>query len=267
MKAKTMKVLAGLSLVLMVFSIIPSGALAEETDAVEEGIGNILGHGMDREARKGMATEHRMDKADIERPEFETEEEEFEFVKERVLSEAEMRIERLENAIENIDEIDNEEVTEKTLSEEIAEIRAFIESVNNASDVEELKETCEAMRENAPERMGEGSMERPEFETDEEEFEFVKERMINDAEMKIERLENAIENIDEIENAVITEESINEMIAENEAFIEEINNASDLDELKDIMEENRGNGPEPEMNGRKSMHLHHCAPQEEVAAE
>ncbi|WP_406660650.1 hypothetical protein V7O66_12550 [Methanolobus sp. ZRKC3] len=243
MKSKTMKVLAGLSLVLMVFSIMPSGALAEQTDVVEEGIGNILEHRKDHGARHEMAAEYGMNKADMERPEFKTEEEEFEFVKERMLSGAEMRIERLENAIENIDEIENEVFTEKTLSEEIAEIRAFIEEINSVSDLEELKDTCETMRENAPGTMGKAGMERPEFETEEEEFKFVKERMLNDADMKIVRLENTIENIDEIENEEITEETLSERIAEIREIIEDINGASDLEELKDIREEMRENAP------------------------
>ncbi|WP_406655573.1 hypothetical protein V7O62_07190 [Methanolobus sp. ZRKC2] len=210
MKLQGKKVLACFSLMLMVLSIVPSGAVVNTTDTDSNGTYMLSPECHFRE--KGpLRNGHGMEK-----PEFETEEEELEFMKERITEATERRIERLQN----LDETANENVTEESVEEKIAELETLIEEVNNASTLEELKEIMAEMK-------------RPEFETEEEELEFMKGRITEVTEKKIERLQN----FNETTNENVTEESVEEKIAELETLIEEVNNASTLEELKEIMAE------------------------------
>lgn len=240
MKLHGKKVLACLSLVLMVLSIVPSGALTNEsssqnaTDIPDLAEGKFQGKGP-------------MGKPAMEMPEFETEEEEMAFLKERAVESIEKRIEMAKKMLENIDEIDNENVTEESLEEEISELQALLDKINSATTLEELKELMSESMKMGKEGMKMGSeremkgekpeKEMPEFETEEEELEFVKEMMTNSTQMRIERTTSMIENIDEIDDENVTAESLEEELSELQALLDKINNATTLDELKELMSE------------------------------
>ena len=102
----------------------------------------------------------------------------------------------------------------------------------------------------APE-MGDEEMEAPVFDTEEEEMEFLVERATESINRKIEMLDEKLaETEDEDEQA-----EIEEKIAELEALLEDIEDATTVDELKEILEtaresmmtENPGKGERPEM--------------------
>ena len=98
--------------------------------------------------------------------------------------------------------------------------------------------------------MGCEGMAVPVFDTEDEEMEFLVERETENINQKIEMLEGMLGKIDEIGDENITEESIEERISELEDLLEDIESATTLDELKEILEEYRENNPRPEGHGR-----------------
>ncbi len=258
MKLQGKKALACLSLMLVVFSIVPSGALTNETEA--QNATDIPDFAEGRSRGRGP-----MEKSSPEMPEFETEEEEMAFLKERAVGSIEKRIEMAENMLENIGEIDNENVTAESLEEEISELETLLEKINSATTLEELKEimseTMKMGEEGKMRGMGPG-MEMPEFETEEEELEFVKARTLGSVERMIETLENKTleetdsENItsDDVEAILVQLEDINSRLTSEELTLEDIEEIRES--MSGIMDSVRGILPAP-ANERESSPGHH----------
>lgn len=246
MKLHGKKALACISLVLLVLSIIPSGALSNETGTQNATDAAAFADG--RSKGKGP-----MERPGMEMPQFETEEEKMAFLKERAIESVQKRIEMTEKMLGNIDETDNGNVTAESLEKEIGELEALLEQINSATSLEELKELMsESMK------MGEGKkmrdkgsgMEIPEFETEEEEFGFLKEMMTTSTEMRIERTTSMIENMGEVNDEKVTAESLKEELSKLEALLEDINDTTTLEELRELMPENMKMGRGNEMQGK-----------------
>ncbi|MEZ5334117.1 MAG: hypothetical protein R2741_02185 [Methanolobus sp.] len=264
MKHKFMKAITCLSLVMMVFSAVTPGAFADDTGTVSD-----TDDFSDLKMRHGPRGGPEIDSENtIEAMEFDSEEEELEFLVERTTDSITKQIEKLNEMLENIDETDNENITEESIDEQIAELETLLEEVEAATSVDELKEIMEEARDSMiPAMKGERhGMEEMEFDSEEEEMEFLLERETELISHRTEKLNEMLENIDEINNEDITEESIEEQIAELEALHKDIESATSLDELKEILEEYRENNPQPHRHGgeRKPMDF---SSEEEVTAE
>ncbi|WP_340820345.1 hypothetical protein [Methanolobus sp. WCC4] len=243
MKHRFLKVVACISLIAMVLSAVMPGALADDTgttDSKEFG---------EKPMKQGLRGNPGMsDEGPIEAMEFESDEEEMEFI-------VEMHTERINNRIERLTErlTDLEEDTDEyeAISEDIEELEALLEDIEEATTLDELKEILNEARESMmPEMRGEKpEREEMEFDSDEEEMEFVVERQTERINHRIEMLNGMLENIDEIEDENITEDSIEEQITELEALLEDIEGATTLDELREILEEYRENNPQPSRHG------------------
>jgi len=72
--------------------------------------------------------------------EFESEEDAFEFHKERLITSFDKRIERLETLKENLDDIGNDEITEELIDEHIVQLEDAKELISSAEDNEEINE-------------------------------------------------------------------------------------------------------------------------------
>lgn len=261
MKQKLLKAIACLSLVMMVFSAMAPGAFADDTGTASD-VDNMKdgqrgGPGMDRaQAREAM--------------EFDSDEEELEFVVEKTTEHINNRIEKLNEMLENIDDIENENITEESIEEKVAELEALLKDIEDAETLDDFKATMEeardsmmpdmkengkSMMENRPEKGERPAIEEMEFESDEEEMEFIVEKATESINHRIEKLNEMLENIDDIENEDITEESIEEKTTELEALLKDIESVETLDDLKEIMKEARENNPRPrgQMRGHGPM--------------
>jgi hypothetical protein len=260
MKLQGKKALACLSLMLVVFSIVPSGALTNETDA--QNATDIPDFAEGRSWGRGA-----MERPSPEMPEFETEEEEIEFLKEMMANLTRMRIDRTTSMLGDVDEIDNANITEESLGEQLSELEALLEKINSATTLEELKEIMsETMK------MGEGGqmrgkgpgMEMPEFETEEEELEFVKARTLGSVERMIETLENT--TLEETDSENITSDDVEAILAQlediNSRLTSEDLTLEDIEEIRDsmsgIMESVRGILPAPANERGPSPGHHGC---------
>ena len=240
MKLHGKKALACLSLMLVVLSVIPSGAISNETgvqnatDIPDIAEGKFKGRGP-------------MERSAMEIPEFETEEQEMAFLKEKTVGPIEKRIEMAEKMLENIDGTDSKNVTAESLEEEISELKILLEKINSATTLEELKELMSESMKMGKEGMKMGQerkmkgngpgKEIPEFETEEEEFGFLKEMVTNSTQMRIERTTFMIGNIDEIDDENVTAGSLEEELNELQTLLDKINSTTTLEELKDLMSE------------------------------
>lgn len=261
MKPLSEKILASLSLILMVLCIIPSGAVADDngTDTSETDAISFEDHFRGK-GPMGPGREMQM-------PEFETEEEELAFVK----NGTEKSVERMIEMLENVELDDSSELT----GDDIEDLIDQLEDIQNKladeeltlEDLEEIKEEISQIMETFREAMPapEGDKEaKPEFETEEEEIEFVKERTTESIDRMIEILENI--NLEDSEE--LTNDDIESMISQ----LEEIKTSLDdeeltLEELKEIkesifqiMENAREAMPAPEDNGKRMPH--HRGPME-----
>lgn len=269
MKHKILKAVACLSLVMMVFSAITPGAFADDnTTAVsdtEKFSNHKIGHGLSG----GIG----MNNSSLEAMEFDSEEEEMEFLTEKANESIRKKIEKLNEMLENIDEIDDENVTEDSIQEQIDELDALLEDIENATTLDELQAIMEEARDLMMPTMKGGnhgmSGDRPEmeFETEEEEMEFLVERANESISNKIEELNETLANIDEIDDETVTEDSIQEQIDELETFLEEIESATTLDELQAIMEEYRESYPHQHGHGRGHGPMSFDSQEEEVTTE
>jgi hypothetical protein len=231
MKLQGKKALACLSLMLVVFSIVPSGALTNETDAQNATDIPDLAEG--RSWGKGA-----MERPSLEMPEFETEEEEIEFLKEMMANLTRMRIDRTTSMLGDVDEIDSANITEESLGEQLSELEALLEKINSATTLEELKEIMSGSG-----KMGEGremrgkgpGMNMPEFETEEEEIEFVKERTAGSVERMMGILEDT--DLDDTEAGNITSDDIEAMLVRLEGIKARLGSEDlTLDDLEEIRE-------------------------------
>lgn len=230
MKPHGKKALACISLVLLVLSIIPSGALSNETGT------------QNPTDASGFADGRSKGKGPLERPaevpEFETEEEEMAFLKERAAESIQKRIEMAEKMLENFDETDNENVTAESLKEELSKLEALLEDINDATALEELREL---MSENM--KMGRGNEMQgkgpgrgmPSFETEEEELEFAKTRTLESVERMIETLENT--TLEETDSDNINSEDVEALLVQLEDIKTKLNSEElTLEDIKEIRE-------------------------------
>jgi hypothetical protein len=156
MRHRFIKIVACISLVLMVFSVLTPGAFADETGTLEEKTefrNNKMMHSPDKNLIMGPGMN---EKAPMDKPVFETEEEEMEFLVERETEFATKRIEMLEGMLENIDEIEDENITEESIEEQIAKLETLLANIRDASNLEELRTIHEEYRENNPRPRGHG---------------------------------------------------------------------------------------------------------------
>ena len=153
MKQKFLKSIACLSLVMMVFSAMAPGAFADDTGTASDADKFSEHNKMRNALRSGPG----MDRGEaVEAMEFNSEEEELEFVVEKTTESINHRIERLNEMLENIDEIDNENITEEIIEEQVAELEALLEDIESATTLEELREIREEARDNKPQARGHG---------------------------------------------------------------------------------------------------------------
>ena len=256
MKSQGKKILVGLSLVLMVLSIIPSGALANETGTASKE-SKMLSPEAHFRCKGPMGPGHGIEKP--EKPVFETEEEELEFVREKTIAAIEKRIERLEN----FDGSEDGKISSEAIEEKITELETLLEEVNNASTLDKLKEATADMK-----RPGHRleKPEKPEFETEEEEIEFVKEK----AAKSIDRMIEMFENIDLEDSGELTSDDIESMISQLEdikaGLDDEDLTLDDLGEMKEsifqIVGTSREVMPAPANHGERGPH--HRAPMTET---
>lgn len=151
------------------------------------------------------------------------------------------------------DEIDNENITAEMLDNATTQLEEAKTLVENAEDVDDLKEARELVHA-AMETLGMGPamMGRPEALSENESFETQQERMLEQINNTISKIESDIENIDELENENITEEMLTTALTQLEEVKTLINNAEDEEDLKEAMEqihsamEELGIGPENE---------------------
>jgi len=182
------------------------------------------------------------------RPEVVPEDETFETQQERMLEQINDTLTLIES-----DEFDNENVTAEMLDNATTQLEEAKTIVENAEDVDDLKEAGELIH-SAMETLGMGPamMDRPEALPEGETFETQQERMLEQINNTISKIESDIENIDELENENITEEMLTTALTQLEEVKTLINNAEDEEDLKEAMEqihsamEELGIGPENE---------------------
>jgi hypothetical protein len=240
MKLYGKKALACLSLMLVVLSVIPSGAISNET-----GVQNATDIPDIAEGKfKGREP---IERSAMEIPEFETEEQEMAFLKEKTVGSIEKRIDMAENMLENIDGTDSQNGTAESLEEEVSELKILLEKINSATTLEELKELMsESMKMGKEgikmgkerEMMGKGpGKEIPEFETEEEELEFVKARTEDSVERMIETLGNI--DVEKTDSANMTSEDVEAILVQLEDIKSRLNSEDltleDLQEIKESM--------------------------------
>lgn len=151
------------------------------------------------------------------------------------------------------DEMDNENITAEMLANATTQLEEAKTIVENAEDEEDMKEAMEMVH-TAMESLGIGPamMGRPEAVPEDETFETQQERMLEQINNTISKIESDIENIDELENENITEEMLTTALTQLEEVKTLINNAEDEEDLKEAMEqihsamEELGIGPENE---------------------
>ena len=164
------------------------------------------------------------------------EEESFETQQERMLGQINDTI----SFISLIDsgEIDDENITAEMLDNATSQLEEAKTIVENAEDEEDLKEARELVN-SAMETLGMGPamMGKPEALQDDETFETTQERMLEQVNNTISKIEYDIENIDELDNQNITEEMLTTALTELEEVKTLITNAEGEDDLKEAMEQ------------------------------
>ncbi|WMW26070.1 hypothetical protein RE474_04935 [Methanolobus sediminis] len=247
MKHKILKVLACISLIAMVFGAVTPGAFADETGTSNDT--KFDGHNM-MHAPDGNFS---INNSSMAEPVFDSEEEEMIFLVERTNESVSRKIEMLQGMLDNIDEIDDENVTADSIQEQITELQALLADVESTTTLDELKGILETARGSMmTENPGKGErpeMEKMVFDSDEEEMQYLVERETEHINKRIEMLNEKIDNIDEINDENVTEESINEEITGLENLLADIQGATTLDELKEILEEYRESNPHPRGHG------------------
>ena len=139
MNNKILKTIGCFAAILMVFSLFPTGALAAEDNNTKDlsmmksGVHNRMAHGIGG----GLFLS---DDRPVCPVEFESEEDAFEFHKERLITSFDERIERLETLKENLDDIGNEEITEELIDEHIVQLEDAKELISSAENKEEINE-------------------------------------------------------------------------------------------------------------------------------
>ncbi|MBP1910554.1 hypothetical protein [Methanolobus bombayensis] len=246
MKHKILKVLAFISLAAMVIGAVSPGAFADETGASDD-TGEFGDHKMGHGPRGGPVIYGET----MEAPVFDTEDEEMEFLVERITESINRKIAMLQGMIENIDEIEDEDITKDSIEEQISELEELLKDMESATTLDELKEILEAGRESMmKENPGKGErpeMEVMEFESDEDEMQYLVERETEHITKRIEMLNEKLADTDNEDE----EAEIEEQITELEELLENIESATTLDGLKEILEEYSENKPQQLRHGRE----------------
>lgn len=202
MKTKSLKSFAFFALVLMVLSIIPSGAFAAGNGAIAKSTDDDRDMLQDRDKPQDCLP---MSKEQCVLLSQEINEENFTEIQARMLEILETRIERLNESKALCLENGDEEKTE-WIDARLTELQAFYTEIEGASNAGELEEVV---------------------------FLHVKEKMLEVLDMKLEELEAKKEALTESEyEAAIAK--LEEQISELEAFREELNGAEDLEALGEI---------------------------------
>lgn len=235
MTKKILKLLSCLAVILMVACILPSGAFAAENDQLDKG--DMKFGKMNRFADSGM------DRSDIREKfqkvqEFETDEEKFEYLLEMMSESIDKRIEALESI--DLDEIDDERITAEGIEKHLESLYNVKEELETAESLEDLREIRESIASVKPQDgPGHRNMERienmPEFESDEEKFEYILEKMSDSIDKRIELLESL--DLDEIDDKRITAEDVAERLDNLEQAQESLTDATSLEDLKEIRED------------------------------
>ncbi|MBN2488726.1 MAG: hypothetical protein JXA98_06835 [Methanosarcinaceae archaeon] len=157
MNHKIMKSIAGFAVLLMVFSVIPSSALAAETDTQDDGenavgwfkhrIGGLLMHENRHADRQNMERSANMERHQL------TDEEKTNFMKTKMLDMIDRQVERLDSIISEETDVDKIATIEDWINQ-LEEIKTSI----NGEDVttEELQEAGDEMHEIMQEMMSSG---------------------------------------------------------------------------------------------------------------
>lgn len=144
MKHKILKVLACISLIAMVFGAVTPGAFADETGTPNDT--KFDGHKMMHTSDGNFC----INNSSMAAPVFDSEQEEMNFLVERTNESVSRKIEMLQGMLDNIDEIDDENVTADSIQEHITELQALLADVESATTLDELKTIMEEYRANNP---------------------------------------------------------------------------------------------------------------------
>ncbi|MDD3042872.1 MAG: hypothetical protein PHV51_03160 [Methanosarcinaceae archaeon] len=220
MKTKSLKAFGGFALVLMVLSIIPSGAFAaEETTVAEDSDiarnGKMVGN---MRAAKGMDGMQGMQKmsGNTQMPAGmglvlleDLNEENFTDVQAIILEQLDNRIDRLNEMKARCLENDNEDMA-KELDAKLVLLESFYKEVEGATSAEALEKII---------------------------FDHVKENKLESLEEQIEKLEKMkteLKGSEDEDRATKLEEQLGEQISKLQARYEAISGAEDLDALKEV---------------------------------
>ncbi|MFA0823122.1 MAG: hypothetical protein ACC612_09565 [Methanomethylovorans sp.] len=164
------------------------------------------------------------------------EEESFETQQERMLEQINDTISFI--SLINSGEIDDENITAEMLENVTVQLEEAKTIIENAQDEEDLKEARELVH-SAMETLGMGPamMDKPENFPEDETFETQQERMLEQVNNTISKIEEDIENIDELDNENITEEMLTTALTQLEKVKTLITNAEDEEGLKEAVEQ------------------------------
>ncbi|KGK99719.1 hypothetical protein LI82_00410 [Methanococcoides methylutens] len=140
MVKNVVKIFSCLVVMLMMVSLLPSDALAAENDVKLDNMGR-QDPSMDRYGNmsKSNAGMDKPDNMNDRIPEFETEEEEFEYFQNDMFELIDKWINDLENKKEDLDESDNENINVEKIDEQIEVLNSIKQEVESAESLEELE--------------------------------------------------------------------------------------------------------------------------------
>ncbi|NPE30182.1 hypothetical protein HNV12_19950 [Methanococcoides sp. SA1] len=155
MNNKTLKTIGCFAAILMVFSLFPTGAFAAEDSTTKDL--QMMKFGEKNRMGPGIGGGYFLsDDRPVCPVEFESEEDAFEFHKERLITSFDNRIERMEALKENLDDIGNEDLTEKLIDEHIVQLEDAKDLISSAEDKDEINEVMGSLSplfENMPEEL------------------------------------------------------------------------------------------------------------------
>jgi molecular chaperone GrpE (heat shock protein) len=223
-----MKSIAVLSVALMVVCLVPS-TFAAQDDSQKHNM-HVMMH---EKMNTGESASFFRDNAT------------FETQQERMLEQLNDTISKIESDIENIDELDNENITEEMLTTALTQLEEAKTLITNAEDEDDLKEARELIQSTMEELgiqpqkgygMGQRSMEGQGMFQGNESFETQQERMLEEIESMISKLESDTENIEELDNENITVEMLDNATTQLEEAKTLVESAEDEEDMKEAME-------------------------------
>ncbi|MEL4304495.1 hypothetical protein [Methanococcoides sp. LMO-2] len=233
MTKKILKLFSCLAVILMVACILPSGAFAAEDGQLDKG--DMKFGKMNRFADSGIDRPDIREKFQNGMLEFETDEEKFDFLQEKMSELIDEQIKRFESI--DLDEIDNKHITAELIEERLEALNSAktdLEAAESLEDLGEIRESIAPVKpHDGPGHRNRGMMEEmPEFETEEEKFDYLQEKMSELIDKQIEALESV--DLDEIDNERITAENIAERLDDLEQAQEALADATSLEDLEEI---------------------------------